>query len=178
MKTTLIRAGIILIVAHTYYLPNWWYRDHLETDRPYPWSHRSDLEAYYHTARGDFDSTAQYSRNMAYKPWVVRVAYWPLAQLPIDVAFKAMYYLGVLAWMMVVARLPDNNPGWLIYALSHYIYLPIIGTANVQPILFWAALSPWGSLAAGLLKPYFLLFALIHAGRAAIGLRPVLRDVR
>lgn len=155
MRTFHRRALLILLFSHIFiYFARNWYRDLLGGD---------DFIAYYMTAAGSFDPSAWYASRMWYPEWAVRLVFMPFTLLEMETAWTVMYYLNVVAWIAFVRKLPDSVWGECAYIATFYPMSVLLGFANVQPILVYLATFPLGAVAAGVFKPYYFGFAILHA---------------
>jgi hypothetical protein len=145
---------LILVFSHILiYFAKHWYRDF--------WG--DDFTAYYETAAGSFDPSAWYASRMWYPVWAVKLLFWPFTLLEIEVAWRIVYCLNVASWIALVRKLPDNLWGECAFVISFHPMSILLGFNNVQPILIFMATFPLGAVVAGILKPYYFGFALLHA---------------
>lgn len=91
-----------------------------------------------------------------YAEWV-RAVFYPFTLIPLDAGFTVFYALLVLAWIGVARRLPI-----LFAILSAYPMLLCLELGQITPILAWLCLFPFGSVIACAIKPYCVVFVLLH----------------
>lgn len=114
-----------------------------------------DFPIYYYWAQGIKRG------DWVYKDYVL-YAFKPFTLLPLDWAFGVFYILMVLAWIGILKHLPHNLIGMALWVLSFYPMLLNLELGQITPILAWMCLFPAGSLLAGLVKPYCLIFSALH----------------
>lgn len=103
-----------------------------------------------------------------YQDWLT-IFFEPLRALPMDRAWGLYYLLSVLAWVVLLVRLPRSGAGNVLAVLSVYPALLALELGNITIILAAFCLSPWGVAFATCWKPYCAVLFLVHAGRWYMG---------
>jgi len=120
-----------------------------------------DFPIYYRQASGIEQPGWLYPEYMEY-------VFEPFTLLSEREATLVFYWISVLAWILIVRKLNS----WILYFLSFYPALLMLEICNVTTILAYLVLTPIGSLAAGLCKPYLFVFSAIHAVKIAMARNP------
>lgn len=112
--------------------------------------------AYYDAALGQFDNNFCYKHETA-------IAFKPLLLTDIWRGFWRFGGLQIFCFMVLIHKLFKVRYGWILVIIAFSGFEDYLMVGNIQPILCLAALHPITALLAGVVKPYFLGFALLVA---------------
>lgn len=149
-----------------------WYQHSLERNERLGY----DFRIYYEAGRGNLGYTTSDGLSWLY-PNNTRFAFTPLGWLSFRWAFFVFYLVEFIAWGYICKRLyAFGSGGIIISVLCLYPVLLTLESGNISLILSALCLNPVGVVVAGLFKPYYLVFLVLHVakyvrGRTLVGVR-------
>lgn len=121
----------------------------------------------------DFPIYYEYAKTGTSHGWVyaewVRWVFVPLTVIPIEYAFFIWYALLVFCWVLLVFRVQTKI--WAVL-ISVYPMLLLLELGQITPVLALLCLWPWGAVVAGAVKPYCLVFVVLHIAARYLRSRP------
>lgn len=141
-----------------------------------------DFPIYYAVAHGE------HLQGEGVSGWVYNdktaVVFSPFKAVSYEVAYGIMYAISLASLFLVWRRmrhLRRRYPavGWLATVAFGFMGAIVIRLGNIDLVLALAVTTPLGAVLAGCIKPYLLLFVLLHAAihchKRSVGVRALLQ---
>ena len=125
-----------------------------------------DFPIYYKAGQGDIST--DYAKGAYVYNGKTAAIFWPLARLPMWLAFGIFYAATVVALVWLLFGLCRVGGQWPhLAALAGLLLggasLIILRCGNINGLLAVLCISPLGSVLAGCVKPYLWAFTAVHA---------------